>query len=121
VSARSLRSTAALAAVLATGVSAAPALAHAPVLGTTPGNGKTASNVRAVSVRFGEPVLTGLITVKGANGSTVAASTSGLAPGKKRLRARFARKLAAGKYTVSWRVKADDGDTEKGTFRFTVR
>jgi hypothetical protein len=22
---------------------------------------------------------------------------------------------------VSWRVKADDGDTEKGTFRFTVR
>jgi hypothetical protein len=22
---------------------------------------------------------------------------------------------------VSWRVKADDGDTEKGTFTFTVR
>jgi CopC domain len=35
--------------------------------------------------------------------------------------ARFAQKLAAGKYTVSWRVKADDGDSEKGTFRFTVR
>jgi CopC domain len=35
--------------------------------------------------------------------------------------ARFAQKLAAGKYTVSWRVKADDGDTEQGTFRFTVR
>jgi methionine-rich copper-binding protein CopC len=72
-------------------------------------------------VRFGEPVLTGLITVKRANGSTVSATTSGLAAGKKRLRARFARRLAAGKYTVRWRVKADDGDTEKGAFRFTVR
>ena len=121
MSARNLRRTVALAAVLATGVTAAPALAHAPVLGTTPGNGKTASNVRTVSVRFGEAVLTGLITVKRANGSTVAATKSGLVTGKKRLRATFARKLAAGRYTVSWRVKADDGDSEKGTFRFTVR
>jgi hypothetical protein len=53
--------------------------------------------------------------------SAVKARASGLADGKKRLRATFARKLAAGKYAVSWRVKADDGDTEKGTFRFTVR
>ena len=46
---------------------------------------------------------------------------SGLATGKKRLRATFANRLAAGKYTVSWRVKADDDDTETGTFGFTVR
>jgi methionine-rich copper-binding protein CopC len=118
---RSSRSLAALAAIGVTGALAVPAFAHAPVLGTSPHNRATVANVRTVSVRFGEPVLTGLITVKRANGSTVAARASGLAGGRKRLRATFARKLAAGKYTVSWRAKADDGDTEKGTFGFTVR
>jgi methionine-rich copper-binding protein CopC len=107
---------AALAAIVAV-----PAFAHAPVLGTSPKKNATVSTVRTVSVRFGEAVLTGLITVKHAGGSTVKAQVSGLASGKKRLRATFANKLAAGKYTVSWRVKADDGDTEKGTFKFTVR
>jgi methionine-rich copper-binding protein CopC len=75
-----------------------------------------------VSVRFGEAVLTGLISVKRANGSTVAARASGLQPNNKsRLRATFARKLAPGRYTVSWRALADDGHRERGTFRFTVR
>ena len=121
MSARSIRRLAALGAVLATGVTAAPALAHAPVLGTSPAKGSTATNVRTVSVRFGEAVLTGLISVKRADGSTVPAKASGLVGGKKRLRATFSQKLAAGRYTVSWRVKADDGDTEKGTFSFRAR
>jgi copper transport protein len=109
------------AAVVIAAVLAVPAFAHAPVVGTSPHKNATVSTVRTVSVRFGEAVVTGKIGVARANGSAVAARVSGLAPGKKRLRATFARKLAAGKYTVSWRVRADDGDTEKGTFRFTVR
>jgi copper resistance protein C len=121
MSARSIRRIAALSAVLATGVTAAPALAHAPVVGTTPSKGATASNVRTVSVRFGEAVLTGLITVKNANGKTMSAKASGLVSGKKRLRATFSQKLPAGKYTVNWRVKADDGDSEKGSFSFRAR
>ena len=121
MSTRTIRRLTALGAVVATGVVAAPALAHAPVLGTFPAKGSTARNVHTVSVRFGEAVVTGKIGVKRANGSAVAASASGLTNGKKRLRAAFANKLAAGKYTVSWRVRADDGDTETGTFRFTVR
>ena len=121
MSPRTLSKVAALSAVLATGVTAAPALAHAPVLGTSPAKGSTASNVRTVSVRFGEAVLTGLITVKKADGSAVPAKASGLAAGKKRLRATVSKKLAAGKYPVRWRVKADDGDTQKGTFSFTAR
>jgi copper resistance protein C len=122
MSARSIRRVTALGAVLATGVAAAPAAyAHAPVLGTSPGKGATVTHVRTVSVRFGEPVVTGLISVKGANGSTVAARASGLVAGKKRLRAAFAKNLPSGRYTVSWRVRADDGDTEKGTFSFRVR
>jgi methionine-rich copper-binding protein CopC len=30
----------------------------------------------------------------------------------------FAKGLPAGRYTVSWRVRADDGDSQKGSFRF---
>ena len=120
-STRSIRGLAALGAVVVTGAAAVPALAHAPVIGTSPRNNATVSNVRTVSVRFGEAVVTGLITVKRANGSTVHAQRSGLAAGKKRLRASFARKLPAGKYSVSWRARADDGHRERGTFRFTVR
>src|SRR3954452_12025308 len=119
---RAMRRAVAFAAVLATGVAAVPALAHAPVTGTFPKNNTTVSNVRTVSVRFGESVVTGLITVKRANGSTVAARASGLQPSNKaRLRATFARKLPAGKYTVSWRARADDGHSERGTFKFRVR
>ena len=122
MSTRTIPRLAALAGVLAVAaVLAVPAFAHAPVLGTSPKKNATVSTVRTVSVRFGEAVITGLITVKRATGAPVKAKVSGLAPGKKRLRATFARKLAAGKYTVSWRVKAPDGDTQTGTFGFTVR
>jgi copper resistance protein C len=119
---RSVRRVAALGAVLATGVAAVPALAHAPVVGTFPKDNTTVSNVRTVSVRFGEAVVTGLISVKRADGSTVSARASGLQSGNKaRLRATFARRLPAGRYTVSWRARADDGHSERGTFRFRVR
>jgi copper resistance protein C len=119
---RTIRRTAALGAVLATGVAAVPALAHAPVIGTFPKKDATVSNVRTVSVRFGEAVVTGLISVKRADGSTVQAKASGLQPSNKaRLRATFASKLPSGRYTVSWRARADDGHSERGTFRFRVR
>jgi copper resistance protein C len=119
---RAIRRVAALGAVLATGVAAVPALAHAPVLGTFPKNNATVTHVRTVGVRFGEAVVTGLITVKRADGSTVPARTSGLQPSNKaRLRAAFSRNLPSGRYTVSWRARADDGHREHGTFRFRVR
>src|SRR3954467_14508510 len=119
---RALRRTAALGAVLATGVAAVPALAHAPVVGTFPNNNATVSNVRTVSVRFGEAVVTGLISVKRADGSTVAARASGReASDRPRLRAPFPPKPPSGRYPVSWRARADDGHSERGTFRFRVR
>jgi copper resistance protein C len=119
---RSISRLAALAAVLSLAAAfAVPAFAHAPVLGTTPKNGARVSNVRTVSVRFGEAVVTGLITVKRSTGTTPKPKASGLANGKKLLRATFATKLPAGKYTVSWRALADDGHHQKGTFSFTER
>ena len=101
---------------------AVPALAHAPVEGTSPKDGATVSKVRTVSVRFGEAVVTGKITVYKASGAAVGASASGLAPkNKARLRATFTKNLPSGHYTVRWRALADDGHHEKGTFHFRVR
>jgi methionine-rich copper-binding protein CopC len=121
-STRSIRRLAALGAVLGTGVAAVPALAHAPVIGTFPAKGATVSNVRTVSVRFGDSVVTGLITVAGADGTAVRARAAGLDPrNKARLRATFARRLRSGSYRVSWRARADDGHSERGTFTFRVR
>jgi copper resistance protein C len=110
------------AALAAAGALAAPALAHAPVLGTSPKNASTVAKVRTVSVRFGEAVVTGKITVYNASGSALAARASGLAPNNKaRLRAAFAKNLPWGHYTVKWRALADDGHHQHGTFRFRVR
>jgi methionine-rich copper-binding protein CopC len=111
-----------LAALAVAAMLAVPAFAHAPVLGTSPKNGATVTKVRTVSVRFGEAVVTGKITVYKASGSAVTASASGLAPkNKARLRATFTKNLASGRYSVSWRALADDGHHEKGTFKFRVR
>lgn len=119
---RSVRRAGILATVLASTVAAAPALAHAPVKGTFPKNGATVSSVRTVSVRFGEAVVTGRISVAGSDGSAITARAAGLDPrDRSRLRATFARKLKPGRYTVSWRARANDGHSERGTFRFRVR
>jgi hypothetical protein len=120
---RYLSRAAALAAALAAiAMLAVPALAHAPVEGTSPKNGSTVSKVRTVTVRFGEAVVTGKITVYNASGKALSAKTSGLAPkNKARVRAVFARNLPSGSYTVKWRALADDGHHQKGTFRFKVK
>ncbi len=112
----------AIAAVLAAAaVLAVPAFAHAPVKGTSPKDGSTHSKVRTVSVRFGEAVVTGKITVYRASGAAVAAKSSGLAPKNKALlRAVFAKNLPSGTYTVQWRALADDGHHQKGTFHFRI-
>jgi hypothetical protein len=47
------------------------ALGRAPVVGTSPHDGARVSSVRGVDVRFGEPVITGLISVKNAGGTVV--------------------------------------------------
>ncbi|WP_445152178.1 copper resistance protein CopC [Baekduia sp. Peel2402] len=114
------RITAALAATGALGLAAAPAFAHAPVKSRTPGPGKTKSNVKRVAVTFGEAVITGKISIT-KNGQAVTAKTSGLNRKKTVLSATYSKALAAGKYKVSWRVKADDGDTETGTWSFTAK
>jgi methionine-rich copper-binding protein CopC len=101
-------------------LAAVPALAHAPVKERTPKPGSTVSTVRTVSVRFGEAVVTGKISVlRGSRQLTP--KTSGLKSGNKAyLRAVFAKSLAKGTYTVKWRALADDGHHESGSWTFKV-
>jgi methionine-rich copper-binding protein CopC len=116
------RAAVAAAALAVAAVLAVPAFAHAPVTGTSPKNGATVSKVRTVSVRFGEAVVTGKITVYKASGAALTAKASGLQPkNKARLRATFAKNLPSGRYTVKWRALADDGHHESGTFHFRVK
>jgi methionine-rich copper-binding protein CopC len=97
------------------------ALGRAPVVGTSPHDGARVSSVRGVDVRFGEPVITGLISVKNAGGTVVRARLAGLTGDRRRLREVFPRRLRRGRYTVRWVVLAADGAQQRGTFRFTVR
>jgi methionine-rich copper-binding protein CopC len=98
-----------------------PALAHAPVKQRTPAPGSTVSKVTTVKVRFGESVVTGLIHVT-RNGTGVTPRSMGL--NRKNhaiLQATFSKPLARGGYQVDWRARADDGHSESGSWRFTVR
>lgn len=115
---QSRRTIAIATAVLAAG--AAPAFGHAAIKTRTPTPGSTVSNVRTVSISFKEAVVTGKISLTH-NGKTVTAKSSGLNTKKTAVVETFSKKLAAGTYKVSWRVKADDGHTEKGTWTFTAR
>jgi methionine-rich copper-binding protein CopC len=115
---RPLRIALLAAAVLA--LAAVPALAHAPVKERTPKPGSTVANVRSVSVRFGEAVVTGRIQVF-RDSKELTPKTSGLKPGNKAfLRAVFSKPLPKGSYRVSWRALADDGHHEHGSWTFRV-
>jgi copper resistance protein C len=110
----------ALVAAIVLALAAAPALAHAPVKERTPRPGSTVAKVRTVSVRFGEAVVTGKITVfRGSR--QLSPKAAGLKPGNKAvLRAVFASSLPRGSYKVSWRALADDGHHEQGSWTFHV-
>jgi methionine-rich copper-binding protein CopC len=97
------------------------ALGRAPVLGTSPHDGARVSTVRSVDVRFGAAVVTGLISVKNADGTVVRARRAGLTADRRRLREVFARRLPRGRYTVRWVVLPADGGPQRGAFGFSVR
>jgi uncharacterized protein YcnI len=95
--------------------------AHAPVKSRTPAPGAKARKVKKVKVRFGESVVTGLISVT-KDGQEVRAKSAGLKPSNHAiLQATFSKALSKGRYTVSWRARADDGHSQSGTWSFTVR
>ena len=95
------------------------ATAHAPIASRFPTPGAKRAVVRTVRIAFRERVLAGTMTVWH-EGVKVTPFTMGLVDGGKALQATFTSGLPKGSLQVSWRVRADDGDSEKGTWGFRV-
>ncbi|HWK28664.1 MAG TPA: copper resistance protein CopC [Solirubrobacter sp.] len=115
-----LRALAAVTAVLL--VPTAVASAHTPLKSVTPKRNSTQHKaVKEVRATFKAKMLTGIIEIKTASGATVPLKSSGLIPANKKvIRAVPKSALKSGSYTVSWRARAGDGHSEKGTWKFKV-
>lgn len=101
---------------------AAPALAHVEVKSTSPKKGTTAKGtVRAVTITFTGPLITGKLTVFGPNGRQASVDAGGRDPrNTSRLVTEMRSGLKRGTYTAKWRIRADDGHSESGSFTFRV-
>lgn len=100
----------------------APALAHARVVASQPAAGSSVRGpVTQVTVTFDEPVelVPRALTVTTDLGVPVAVGHARLV-NRNRLVSVVQDRLAAGGYRVAWRVEADDGHIETGTFTFSV-
>jgi copper resistance protein C len=102
---------------------AAPAAAHTEVKSTSPAKGKTAStSIGSVTVTFTQAIQSGSLKVTGPGRATVSKGSGGRDPRKiSRLRVGLKGALKAGRYKVRWTIKAVDGHTQSGTFRFRLR
>ncbi|MBM6398926.1 copper resistance CopC family protein [Phycicoccus sonneratiae] len=102
------------------GLAAAPADAHTGLLGSTPGDGSTVRRApTSLVLRFADPVVPGTAvgSLTGPEGPiplrepTVRGAT---------VRMRLAAQAPAGRYTLTWRVVAEDGHPVSGTLSFRV-
>ena len=99
---------------------AVPALAHAPVTSRYPKPGSLANKVKAVSVGFGDRLITGRLEVRRA-GVLLRPRSSGPTARKTAVRATFSRPLPSGSYSVTWRALASDSHRQAGSWSFRVR
>lgn len=99
------------------------ALAHTPLKSVTPKKNSTQhSSVKEVRATFKAKMQTGIIEITTSSGSTVALKSSGLiSSNKKVVRAVPKSALGSGTYKVSWRARAGDGHSEKGSWTFKVK
>ena len=118
----SMKAMAAGAALLAVSIAPSAALAHAALKSTSPANGSTVKALPSfIKITFAEPI--GRVTfVKAVDAKGVDhVVTAGLDPASAaRVVARTAKPVA-GRYRVTWKIVADDGHAESGTFTFTVK
>ena len=121
------RTTARLASLLAVGVAAlgmgaGVAWAHAEVVATYPSASAPLSHPTHISVTFSEPVdlIPRALTLTTDLGVPVALDNAKLGAGGRELRANLQDRAAPGQYAAGWRVRADDGHVESGSFHFRV-
>lgn len=110
-----ITSGAAAAAMLAPGV----ALAHSVVVDTTPAQGASVDAPRTITVTFNEDIRTQFAYTRLAGPDGVVPTTTKVTGPD--LVATPGAPLAAGAYTLSYRVASEDTHPVSGTVRFTVR
>lgn len=111
-----------LVAAVAVAFAAAPAAAHARLVSATPAPNATVAAPRTISLTFSEravPAFSGFDVVNAA-GQKIAIRTS-VAEDGKTLTGTLARPLAAGTYSVEWRLASSDGHRMTGSYAFSVR
>jgi methionine-rich copper-binding protein CopC len=114
-------------ALLATTVVAAlclagPASAHAKLVSSSPAGGSfVAPRLTAVTLTFDDVVqlVPRSLVVTGASGVPLTTAPVQLLSSRV-VQARLLDRLTAGRYLVAWRVLADDGHIESGSFGFQV-
>jgi copper transport protein len=102
---------------------ASPALAHAALLSTTPGDGEILQASPAeVTLRFGEPVGTGLgaSRVLSDQGDRVDTGDVSRTDGGTVVHLKLEPELRHGTYVVVWRVMSADSHPVSGAFTFVV-
>ncbi len=98
------------------------ASAHVNLASTSPSSGASVSAPRSVSATFTGTIRSGTITVRNAAGRKVSVGTGARDPRNvKRVSTTLNSGLAAGRYTVSWTIKAGDGHSKSGSFSFRIR
>ena len=107
--------------VLASFVPATTAHAHAKLVSNSPSAGETVRSPVVVTLKFDDVVQppADAIRVSGPQGNSVPVKLA--QPNSKTLEGSLPRKLGMGRYTVRWRIVADDGHIRSGTFFFAVR
>ena len=100
---------------------AAPAYAHAKLMSTSPAAGHAVAPPSRVWLHFDDVVQLppGALRITGPRGNAV--TVHGSLPDAKTLEGSLPPNLGPGRYVVRWRIVADDGHIEGGTFRFGVR
>lgn len=115
--------TAFAAAAAVSAITAATAFAHTEVKSTYPGKNKTVSaRLSTVSVTFTGTIRSGTIKVTGPSG-TISRGNGGRDPRNvKKLRVPIkSGSKKAGTYTAKWTMKAADGHTQTGSFKFKIK
>lgn len=111
-----------LIAAVAVAFAAGPAAAHARLVSATPAPNATVAAPRTLSLTFSEravPAFSGFDVIDAA-GEKVAIRTT-VAEDGKTLTGTLARPLAAGTYSVEWRIASSDGHRMTGSYAFSVR
>lgn len=100
----------------------ATAFAHTEVKSTYPSKNQSVSKkLSKVTVTFSGQIRSGTIKVSGPSG-TISSGNGGRDPRDvKRLAVPIKSSKKAGTYTAKWTMKAADGHTQSGTFKFKIK